>query len=1328
MRRALDESDAACESDDRVSVSKPSRSRAEVTIALEPASSSILAEIADSVGGIPHVLLRDSDVETDPAPILKPSSSEMPELSERPDKYQLFGEIARGGMGAVLRGRDVDLGRELAVKVLLEAHKDKPELVKRFVEEAQIGGQLQHPGIVPVYELGGFADRRPFFTMKLVKGRTLAELLAARVGRGSPAPARVGRGSPDPARVGRGYPDPAGVGRESPDPARGATEGLQPAAFSDLPRFLSIFESIAQTMAYAHVRGVIHRDLKPSNIMVGSFGEVQVMDWGLAKVLPKDRKAAEERSETPEPAVPVSVIHTARSDSDADASTAGSVLGTPGYMAPEQARGETAAIDERADVFGLGAILCEILTGEPAFVGRSSAETLRKAGRGELGDAFARLDTCGAEAELIVLAKDCLAPEPEDRSRTAHQVSERITAYQRGVQERLRQTELARVEANARAEEERKRRKLTLGLAAALLALVTLGGGGAAMYFQERRSRAARLELAFREATLLRDQAAADPEGDPLKWQRAVESLKRADDLLGPLIATESERQVRGLRDQVVSSSQAAEHDAKLVRDVVDIRSAEADDPHGSASDAAYTAAFREAGLDVDALGPGAAAAKLKSRPPAVALALIAAVDDWAVHRRLAHPQDNEAWKRLVATARAADPDKTRDRLRQLWSEPDRKTQREPLLKLAKEADPHDWPPRSLTLLAGTLADAGEREAAVELLRRAQAEHPGDVWINYKLGLNLEQLHPPRMEEAIRYYSVARALRPETAHELAHALASRGRGEQAVVIFRDLSWQRPDNGRHWVCLASSLNDRGDRAGAQAALEKAVATLRAAIRLKPANTAAHVHLGLALDHQGKPTEAIAEYREAIRLDPGDAIAHNNLGLTMRYQGRQSEAIAAFREAIRLRPDLAIAHFNLGMVLAQQGNPALAITEFREAIRLNPEVMAHFQLGVVLSKLGKPAEAIAEYRETIRLKPDWAKAHNNLGMALRYEGKLTEAIAEYREAIRLEPDLGESHYNLGAVLCDVMLDYPAAIAEFREAIRLKPNDAAPHIGLGIALRHQGKLIEAIGEYREAIRLKPDDSAAHVGLGSALRDQGTRDEAIDAYREAIRLGPGDAEAHCNLGEVLARQAKFTESLAEYRTGHELGSKRPGWPYPSAQWVREAERRVELERRLPGVLRGDEKPKDAGIALGFADLARVTLRLGPSVRLYADAFRADPRLAEDVRAWNRYNAACSAALAGAGKSDDTPPLAEKRKTEYRMQALAWLEADLASWTKEVQTGKPGAKALLTQTLQYWKCDADLAGIRDESALKSLPDDQQKACRALWAKVGALLAKTDGS
>src|SRR5262245_13723505 len=220
-------------------------------------------------------------------------------------RYEVFEQVGQGGMGTVLRGRDPELDRELAIKTLRVEHRASAGLARRFLEEARIGGQLQHPGVVPVHELGT-ADGLPYFTMKLVRGRTLAELL-----------------------------------QERSSPADG------------LPRLLQVFEQVCQTVAYAHSRGILHRDLKPDNIMVGAFGEVQVMDWGLAKVL--DRPGEE------------GTVHPA---SDVRLQTqAGTVAGTPAYMAPEQARGEVGQLDARADVFGLGAILCAILTGRPPFLG-----------------------------------------------------------------------------------------------------------------------------------------------------------------------------------------------------------------------------------------------------------------------------------------------------------------------------------------------------------------------------------------------------------------------------------------------------------------------------------------------------------------------------------------------------------------------------------------------------------------------------------------------------------------------------------------------------------------------------------------------------------------------------------------------------------------------------------------------------------------------------------------------------------------------------------------------------------------------------------------------
>ena len=234
---------------------------------------------------------------------------------------------------------------------------------------------------------------------------------------------------------------------------------------------------ICQTVAYAHARGVIHRDLKPSNVMLGSFGEVQVMDWGLAKVLPRggvidDAKAGEADPQR-------TVIATARSGrSDGERSRFGSVLGTPAYMAPEQARGETDIVDERCDVFALGSILCEVLTGKPAFVGRGSAELLRKAVRGDVSDACARLDACGTDGELIALARECLAAEAGERPRDAGAVAARCRAYMGSLEQRMRNAELERATAAARAEEagrrvlvERQRRRYQLGMAASVLLL-----------------------------------------------------------------------------------------------------------------------------------------------------------------------------------------------------------------------------------------------------------------------------------------------------------------------------------------------------------------------------------------------------------------------------------------------------------------------------------------------------------------------------------------------------------------------------------------------------------------------------------------------------------------------------------------------------------------------------------------------------------------------------------------------------------------------------------------------------------------------------------------
>ena len=329
------------------------------------------------------------------------------------------------------------------------------------------------------------------------------------------------------------------------------------------------------------------------------------------------------------------------------------------------------------------------------------------------------------------------------------------------------------------------------------------------------------------------------------------------------------------------------------------------------------------------------------------------------------------------------------------------------------------------------------------------------------------------------------------------------------------------------------------------------------------------------------------------------------------------------------------------------------------------------------------------------------------------------------VRIKPDDVEGHMNLGAILCDRKRDYDGSIAEFHEVIRLKPEYAEAHANLGIALIHQRKLPEAIAAYREAIRLKPTFAEAQFSLGEALGDQGNLLEAIAAYREVVRLKPEYAEAHCNLGLTLRQQGQYVDALPALRRGHELGSKRPGWPYPSDQWVRDCERLAPLEAKLPLILKGEAQPADATERIEMAQILYRKQWYAATVRFCALAFECDVRLADDMRAGNRYKAACSAALAGCGKSKDDPRPSAELRTRLRHQALDWLKADLAACSKVLASGPPQARQSISETLRHWKVDSNLASVRDPEALQRLPEAERMEWRALWNAVDTLLKES---
>ena len=311
-------------------------------------------------------------------------------------------------MGAILRAFDRVIHRTVAMKVMLGP--EKPDRRARFVEEARITGQLEHPNIVPIHALGEGQEGRPFFTMKLVKGRSLAEVLDDL------------RKNPDAAE--RKYP---------------------------LGRMLGILTSVCHAMAYAHAKGVVHRDLKPANIIIGDYGETLVMDWGLAKVgaaRPPSRAAQPGRKiPTKGPLEPVvvdaggdaaderlaSLIQSFRTESGGARTEEGTVAGTPAYMSPEQACGEIARIDARSDIYALGAILYEILTLTPPPKGTDARAILLQVTAGWILPPEKRAAERAAAGkipkELSAIAMKALAQEPGNRYASVEELRRDIELF-----------------------------------------------------------------------------------------------------------------------------------------------------------------------------------------------------------------------------------------------------------------------------------------------------------------------------------------------------------------------------------------------------------------------------------------------------------------------------------------------------------------------------------------------------------------------------------------------------------------------------------------------------------------------------------------------------------------------------------------------------------------------------------------------------------------------------------------------------------------------------------------------------------------------------------
>ncbi len=617
-----------------------------------------------------------------------PSSLQTPVLP-RIRGYEVQGVLGRGGMGVVYKAWHLRLNRAVALKMLLAGAYARPEELERFLREAEAVAGLHHENVVQVYDVGD-VDGRPYFTMELVEGGSLAQKLA---------------GTPQPA--------------------------LQAAA---------LVATVAEAIQVAHQSGIVHRDLTPANILLTARCAPKISDFGLAR----------------------------RLQDGGGLTQSGAAMGTPSYMAPEQAQCRRDAIGPATDVYALGAVLYELLTGRPPFRAETAAETVSQlinqdpAAPSQLNAKVPR--------DLETVCLKCLNKEPERRYATAAELAGDLRRFGEG-----RPILARRLGRSARLWRWSRRKPAE----AALLAVLGLALCGSFWLVRQRAERRAEIaiqeERAWRAVEARLDYAAMlQAQG---RWPEVRAALEGTPSLLSTRAPVDLRQRLRRAHD-----------DADMVAQLEDIRLRLSEGANGPGTgplspEAMYAEAFQKYGITLS-IEPPEAAARLRNS--AIHDTLLAFLHDWLFWvsdsnrdklRAIVDLADDDEWRRAFRNALAAH-DSTK------------------LKTLAITPEAADQAPVILSALGGALVGGNYTEETLALLNEAQQRHPEDFWINYLLGQYWIKAEPSRPQLAAGYFRAAIAVRPSSDQGyrmLGNALRGTGDVDAAIVAFRRAIALNPDS-------------------------------------------------------------------------------------------------------------------------------------------------------------------------------------------------------------------------------------------------------------------------------------------------------------------------------------------------------------------------------------------------------------------------------------------------------------------------------------------------------------------------------------------------------